>query len=166
MSSTWHETFNPVVYLAIMFKLVYQEVMADFIECLGEVHNANISLFTVIQISSHVVDFDLYLRRCCIRQAIFMISEFNWFTFSEKLGMHFLFFCSLWSLASGKSVWFRTFMSDSIVQFKIPDISRNLNWKIVLVRERKWFGNFYSRLAINTQFLLALSKINSQMRVF
>jgi hypothetical protein len=30
--------------------------MADFIECLGEVHNENISLFTIIQVSSHVVD--------------------------------------------------------------------------------------------------------------
>jgi hypothetical protein len=34
---------------------VYQEAMADFIECLGEVHNENISLFTIIQVSSHVV---------------------------------------------------------------------------------------------------------------
>jgi c-di-GMP-related signal transduction protein len=42
-----------------MFELVYQEVMADFIECLGEVHNENISLFTIIQVSSHVVD-ELY----------------------------------------------------------------------------------------------------------
>jgi hypothetical protein len=33
--------------------------MADFIECLGEVHNENISLFTIIQVSSHVVD-ELY----------------------------------------------------------------------------------------------------------
>ena len=39
-----------------MFKLVYQEAMVDFIECIGEVHNENISLFTIIQVSSHVVD--------------------------------------------------------------------------------------------------------------
>jgi hypothetical protein len=43
-----------------MFELVYQEVMADFIEYLGEVHiNENIGLFTIIQVSSHVVD-ELY----------------------------------------------------------------------------------------------------------
>jgi hypothetical protein len=33
--------------------------MADFIECLGEVHNENIILFTIIQVLSHVVD-ELY----------------------------------------------------------------------------------------------------------
>jgi hypothetical protein len=37
----------------------------------------------------------------------------------------------VWSLASVKSVWFKTFMSESIVQFKRPDNqSQNLNWKI------------------------------------
>jgi hypothetical protein len=39
-----------------MFKLVYYEVMADFIERLREVHNDDVSLFTIIQILSHVVD--------------------------------------------------------------------------------------------------------------
>jgi L-asparaginase/Glu-tRNA(Gln) amidotransferase subunit D len=33
--------------------------MADFIECLGEVHNENISLLTIIQVLNHVVD-ELY----------------------------------------------------------------------------------------------------------
>jgi hypothetical protein len=42
-------------------------------------------------------------------------------------------------------MWFKTFMSDSIVWFKRPDNkSRNINWKILLVRERKWSGNFNS----------------------
>jgi len=42
-----------------------------------------------------------------------------------------LFFCSLWSLASVKSMWFKTFMSESIVRVKRPDNQRrNLNWKI------------------------------------
>jgi cytochrome b len=43
-----------------MFLLVHQEVMADFIECLGEVHNDNISLLTIIQVLNHVVD-ELYM---------------------------------------------------------------------------------------------------------
>jgi len=38
-------------------------------------------------------------------------------------------------------------MSDSIVRFKRPDNqSRNLNWKILSVRERKWSRNFNSPL--------------------
>ena len=65
-----------------------------------------------------------YFRRCCIRQASFMISWFNQFIFSEKLCMKVLFFTwASWSLASVKSTWIKTFMSESIVSFKIPDIN-------------------------------------------
>jgi hypothetical protein len=55
-----------------MFKLVYQQVIADFIECLGEVHNENISLFTIIQVSSHVVDelYKLSFTRCKFAKAM------------------------------------------------------------------------------------------------
>jgi hypothetical protein len=46
---------------------------------------------------------------------------------------------TLW-LASAKSMWFKTFMSESIVLFKRSDNqSRKLNGKIWLERERKFF---------------------------
>ena len=82
----------------------------------------------------------LYFRRCCIRQASFMIRWFNQFIFIEILCMNVLF-----SLARIKSTWFKTFMSESIVHFKIPDNQcQNLNGKTRLVRERKCSGNINS----------------------
>jgi hypothetical protein len=82
----------------------------------------------------------LYFHRCCIRQASFMISWFNQFIFIEILCMNVLF-----SLARIKSTWFKTFMSESIVHFKIPDNQcQNLNGKTRLVRERKCSGNINS----------------------
>jgi hypothetical protein len=54
----------------------------------------------------------------------------------------------------------------TIVRFKIPDNqSWNLSWKMRLVRERKCSGKLSTR-AINTEFLLAFYKSNSQMQVF
>ena len=46
-----------------------------------------------------------YFRWCCIRHASFVISWFNQFIFSEKFCM--MFFCSSWSLACDKSMWFK-----------------------------------------------------------
>ena len=64
------------------------------------------------------------------------------------LGKNFVLgfvFCLSWSLASAKSMWFKTFMSESIVRFKRLDNQRqNLNWKIRSVRERKCSGNINS----------------------
>jgi len=70
-----------------------------------------------------------YFRQCCIRQASLMISWFNKFIFSKKTCMKVLFFTwASWSLASVKSTWVKTFMTESIVCFKIPDNQcRNLN---------------------------------------
>ena len=54
-------------------------------------------------------------------------------------------FCLSWSLASAKSTWFKTFMSESSVWFKRPDNQRrNLTWKIRSVREQKCSGNINS----------------------
>jgi hypothetical protein len=48
-------------------------------------------------------------------------------------------------LTSVKSMWFKSFMSESIVRIKIPNNQcQNLNWKIRSVRERKCSGNIYS----------------------
>ena len=68
-----------------------------------------------------------YFRRCCIRQASFMVS---WR------------FCFLLIVVTCK---LKTFMSESILHFKIPDNQcRNLNWKIRSMRERKCSGNINS----------------------
>jgi hypothetical protein len=54
-------------------------------------------------------------------------------------------FCSSWSLTSVKSMWFKTFIGESIVRFKILDNQCwNLNWKIRSVRDWKCSGNIYS----------------------
>jgi hypothetical protein len=85
--------------------------------------------------------FDWYFPRYCIRQASFMNSWFNRFIFSEEFCKKVLFFCSSWSLASVKGMWFKTFMSESIVRFKRPDNQiRKLNWKIWSVRKWKFSG--------------------------
>ena len=67
-------------------------------------------------------------------------------TYFEQKNLYAGFvFRSSWSLASIKSMWFKTFMSESIVWFKRPDNqSRNLNWKVLSVRDQKLSGNFNS----------------------
>ena len=60
-----------------------------------------------------------YFRWYCIRHASLMISWFNQFIFSEELCIKVLFFT--WassSLASVKSIWFKTSMSESIASFE------------------------------------------------
>ena len=75
-------------------------------------------------------------HRCCIKQASSMISYFNQFIFSEKLCMKVFDFCLSWSLASVKSMWFKTFMSETIVLFRrLENQSRILKWKIQSVME-------------------------------
>jgi hypothetical protein len=86
-----------------------------------------------------------YFHQCCLRQASSIISWINQFIFSEQFCMKVLFFCSSWSLASVKSKWFKTFMSESIVWFKRPENQRwNITWKTQSVRERKRSGNINS----------------------
>ena len=103
------------------------------------------------------------------RQVSFMISWFNQFIFSKRFSLQvfFCFFCSLWTLASIKSTWLKTFMSESIVQFKIPDNQcQNLNWKLRSVREEYVLEISTRCLAISTEFLLAFYWSNLQMQVF
>ena len=89
--------------------------------------------------------------------------------FSEKFCMMFFcFFCSSWSLASDKSTWFKTFMSESIVRFKWPDNQcRNLNWKIRSVRERKCSGNIKLAIWLSIQNLYShFTKVTRKCECF
>jgi hypothetical protein len=70
------------------------------------------------------------------------ISSFNRFIFSEIFCMQVFDFCLPWSFASVKCTWFKTFMFESIVQFKRPENeSRILKWKLRSVIEWKCSEN-------------------------
>ena len=76
------------------------------------------------------------------QQASFMISSFNRFIFSEISCMQVSDFCLSWSFASVKCTWFKTFMFESIVQFKRPENeNRILKWKLQSVIEWKCSKN-------------------------
>jgi hypothetical protein len=63
----------------------------------------------------------------------------------KKFCLKIFYFCLSWSLASVKSTWFKTFMSESIVRFKRPENqSRILKWKIRSVMEWKCSENINS----------------------
>jgi hypothetical protein len=60
-----------------------------------------------------------------------LATTINWLILSEKFCMKVFDFCLSWTLASVKSTWFKTFMSESIVRFKRPENqSWILKWKI------------------------------------
>ena len=72
----------------------------------------------------------------------------RWFSPGTPVSCVLLFFQayvfpSIWpTLTSVKSTWFKTFMSESIARYKRSDNqSRNLNWKIISVKEWKCSGN-------------------------
>jgi hypothetical protein len=65
--------------------------------------------------------------------------------FAKIFVWRFFDFCLSWSLASVKSTWFKTFMSESIVRFKRPENQRwILKWKIRSVMEWKCSENINS----------------------
>ena len=87
--------------------------------------------------------FGLCFGQSCIRQTSFVISWFNRFIFSDKFCEKVLFFCYSRSLASVKSTWFKTFMSESIPQFKrLENQNKNLNWKKYICEEMKMFRKY------------------------
>jgi hypothetical protein len=65
--------------------------------------------------------------------------KINIYHFNDTSSLLIMVFCNRQTL---KSTWFNTFMSGSIARFKRSDNqSRNLNWKIISVREWKCSGN-------------------------
>jgi hypothetical protein len=108
-----------------------------------------------------------YLRRCCIRQTSFMISWFNQFIFSKKFVLGFVF-CLSWSLASAKSTWFKTFMSESSVWFKRPDNQRrNLTWKNTIGEGIKMFWKYQLTVWLSIHnFYLHFTKVTRKCECF
>ena len=108
-----------------------------------------------------------YFRGYCINRPALWYVNSNQFIFSEKICMKVFDFCLSWSLVSVKSTWFKTSMSESILQFKKQEYqSRILKWKIRSVMEWKCSENIISPSGNAYQFFTRILQNNSQMRVF